>query len=129
MICNDSNGCELEAAVYNVVASLTPPDSYRDLSKGEGVNLYPNPVEDKVTIHIPIDVVTKVKNGTTPQGVLRTVEISVYNMIGEKVMNQGQEAINMKLEATFDVSMLPEGIYIIEIPSNSTPFRAKFVKQ
>jgi PKD repeat protein len=50
VVATDANGCEVEAAVFNVVAGLTPA-----LSKGEGVMVFPNPVLDKFTIQIPIE--------------------------------------------------------------------------
>ena len=112
VVATDGNGCEVEAVVFNVIAGLTSA-----LLEGEGVHLYPNPVGDEVKIQK-----LEVKSGTA-------VEISVYNMIGGKVMNLLPEPGKMNPEATYDVSMLPGGIYFIEIASDSTIFRAKFVKQ
>jgi len=58
VVCTDANGCEVEAVIFDVIAGLTPPDSYRDLSNGEGVTAFPIPV-DKVLNLVsakPIDV-------------------------------------------------------------------------
>ena len=115
VVATDGNGCEVEAAVFNVVAGLTPA-----LSKGEGVNLYPNPVEEKLRVRC------SEFGGAAPQGVLRTVEISVYNMIGEQMLTQ--EARIKNQETTIDVSGLTPGMYWLEIKSGEKIFRSKFIK-
>ena len=114
VVCTDSNGCEVEAAIFNVIAGLT-----LTLSKGEGINLYPNPVTDIMTIHYSQDT-----KGIAPQGVLRTVEISVYNMLGENI----QCAFDHRL-LTVDCRLLPSGMYWLKVYSSEKTYRTKFIKQ
>ncbi len=114
VVATDVNGCEVEAAIFNVTAGLT-----LTLSKGEGINLYPNPVTDKMTIHY-----SQATKGTAPQGVLRTVEISIYNMLGENI----QCAFDRQL-LTVDCRLLPSGMYWLEVSSSEKTYRTKFIKQ
>src|SRR5205085_2130825 len=81
VVATDANGCEVEAAIFDVVAGLTPA-----LSKGEGVMVFPNPVEDKVTIQNSLPMAIGITSGAAPIGVLWTVTISIYNTIGEMVL-------------------------------------------
>ena len=110
VVATDGNGCEVEAAVFNVVAGLTPA-----LSFGEGVHLYPNPVGDEVIIQK-----LEVKRETA-------LEISIYNMIGERVLNVKPQ-INEDEQQIIDVGTLHSGMYWIEIKSGEKIFRSKFIK-
>ena len=118
VVATDGNGCEVEAVIFDVVANA----EFEVL--GLRIEVFPNPVEDKVTIHK-----AQGTRGTAPPGVLRTVEISVYNVIGEKVMDLGQKSVEKNQEFSIDVRALPSGMYYLELASGPTPFRAKFVKQ
>ena len=106
VVATDTNGCEVEAAVFDVVLSIESGDAQ------DYLYLFPNPVFDKFTIHN-----AKCKMGTA-------VEVSVYNMIGEKV----NPAVDSR-QLTVDCRLLPPGMYILEMHFDSTTFRAKFVKQ
>jgi len=120
VVATDANGCEVEAAVFNVVAGLTPA-----LSEGEGVTAFPNPVGDKVTIH---------KSRVTRE---TAVEISIYNVMGVLAVlpiNIGTQTSNLnpysyRDETSIDVSNLPSGLYYLEITSCGKAIRTKFVKQ
>ncbi|CAN5407093.1 hypothetical protein BH11BAC1_BH11BAC1_16940 [soil metagenome] len=119
----DGNGCEVEAAIFDVIAEVgSPPKDGFAEANGSGestaneVVIFPNPVGDKVRIHK-----LEVKNETA-------VEISVYNMVGEKVWNGLQESKAANHEAEINVSQLPPGIYFVELTSEDKTFRAKFVK-
>lgn len=109
VVCTDSNGCEVEAAIQNVIAGLT-----LTLSKGEGINLYPNPVTDKMTIHY--------SQATSETA----VEISIYNVIGVLVIKP--QTLSLKTETVIDVSQLPDGMYLLEAYSDIKVLRVKFVK-
>ncbi len=119
VVATDANGCEVEAAIFDVVAGLTSA-----LSQGEGVNLYPNPVTDKITIHNSQD-----KGETAPQGVLRTIEISIYNVIGEKVFPVSLQTANRTLPTVLDVSSLNPGLYFLEVITNEKIVRGRFLKK
>jgi len=75
------------------------------------LSIFPNPVEDKFTIHN-----SEFTSGTA-------VEISVYNMLGEKM----KVAADWKL-GTVNCELLPSGIYYLEITSEKKIYRTKFIK-
>ena len=105
VVATDVNGCEVEAAVFNVVAGM-PSTVDRGLW-----TIFPNPVSDKL-------VVRGSESGGTAIG------ISVYNMMGEIVYLP----VDSRLLAV-DCRLLPSGLYYLEIISGPKTFRTKFVKQ
>jgi len=111
VVARDENGCEVEAAVFNVVAGLSPA-----LSEGDGDFVFPNPVENEITIHN-----AQVTSETA-------VEISIYNVLGEKVLAVQPEA-RSQAPADLNVSQLTPGMYFLEMTSGSKIFRVKFVKE
>jgi len=106
----DANGCEVEAVINNVIASLTPA-----LSKAEGVTAFPNPVEGTITI-----------DGKLFEGV--TTEISIYNVLGEKVFHS-QCAFSTNDNCKLDCNLLSSGTYILEVTSDERILRSKFMKK
>ena len=114
VVATDNNGCEVEAVIFDVIAGLTPPDSYRD-SKGEGVTAYPNPVTETLT------VTSYLLAGSN-------ANLSVYNMLGEKVKNISDLTFE-KLSVEVDCSQLPAGIYLIELTSENSNYWSRFIKK
>ena len=110
VVATDSNGCEVEAAIFDVTAGLQSTDDSQQLI------IYPNPVDDKFTMRSRAEL----KIGTA-------VEISVYNIVGEKIVVPLLRTTNDQLTA--DVRQLKPGIYFIEIATAEKTFRAKFLKQ
>ena len=105
VVATDANGCEVEAAIFDVLLST------ESVSTEDHLCLFPNPVFDKFTIQN-----AKCKMGTA-------VEVSVYNMIGEKVL-----AVDCR-QLTVDCRLLSPGMYLLEMNFASKTFHAKFVKQ
>ncbi|MEO8086835.1 MAG: T9SS type A sorting domain-containing protein [Bacteroidota bacterium] len=117
VVCTDPNGCEVEAVIFDVVASLTPV-----LSKGEGVTAFPNPVTDRLTI----------QNLNYVNG--ERTDISIYNVIGEKIFeaNDYRQMIVHQGESVLwqiDCQFFQSGIYWIELTTNKKIFHTKFNKQ
>ncbi len=112
VVATDGNGCEVEAAVFNVVAGLTPA-----LSKGEGVMVFPNPVGDLLTIG---------------NGQIGIKSVSIYNTMEELLLAGSLLTAYCQLPTcTIDVSHLPSGLYFLEVNTidDKKIFRAKFIKQ
>ncbi len=120
VVATDTNGCEVEAAVFNVIAGIPSTVDSGPLT------IFPNPVEDKVKIQIPIPAQLPHSGGAIGIEVKSetTVEISIYNVMGEKVFL----AVDSRL-LTVDCKLLPSGLYFIEIITAEKFFRCKFVKQ
>ena len=109
VVCTDENDCEVEAVIFSVIAGMQPADSNR------GLMLFPNPAWNTLTVDC------FQMNGTVS-------EISVYNVIGEKVLAFSEHASGVSLPAKLDISSVTPGIYWIECSSEKKSFREKFTK-
>ncbi len=111
VVCTDSNGCEVEAAVFNVIAASPTQPPQRG-----GVEIHPNPVADKLVI-------------SSSELEEREVDITIYNILGEKVLAVSPLSLGRGAGGEADVSELPSGMYYLEVFSHNKVFRSKFVKQ
>jgi len=112
VVATDSNGCEVEAVINNVIAS-----SQLAVSNSQLV-IFPNPVEDRFTMH----------NAQCMIGA--AVQLSIYNIMGEKVYTEAVEASSQNQAAvTVDCELLPSGLYFLEIITAEKSHRTKFLKQ
>ncbi len=114
VVCTDSNGCEVEAAVFNVIAAAPP-----GLPEGEEVTATPNPVSEKLEIKIPLTLLSKFEKAT----------ITIYNMLGEKVLAVSPLSFGVGQGGEADVSALPPAMYYLEVVSGTKIFRTKLIKQ
>ncbi len=110
VVATDLNGCEVEAAMFNVIASLVE-------TMAAEIFVFPNPVGEKLAI-------------SSQQWAINTV--SIYNTLGELVLAVSLPTAHCPEisgpTCTFDVSQLPSGLYFIEVSIQEKTFRAKFVK-
>ena len=111
VVATDANGCEVEAVIFDVIAGLTPA-----LSKGEGVVVFPNPVMEILSV-----VGYQLSGGSE--------SISVYNMLGEKVMDVMPVPLADKNGWQADVSNLSSGVYWLDVIGNNSVSRISFMKQ
>lgn len=109
VVATDVNNCEVEAAIYDVIAAVSP------LSIGEErvVRVYPNPVDDLLKIDHPF---LSGENAT----------ISIYNMVGALQTIRTQK-INAALN--YDVHGLESGLFWLEISNGEQTLRTRFMKQ
>lgn len=89
--------------------------------------VFPNPVVDKLIIQIPIAIGITI--GTAPQGVPWTMEISIYNVLGEKMSFEIPSVVYHNQSSEINVQSLSPGLYYLEIKTSKKIFRSKFVKQ
>jgi hypothetical protein len=80
-------------------------------------------VKNKFTIHK-----AQVTSKTASQEVLRTEEISIYNMQGECISVLRLNYPDSKLPMEIDVSSLASGMYWVELITPEKTLRAKFIK-
>ncbi len=106
VVATDANGCEVEAAIFDVVASV--PSLVNSLSSF----VYPNPAIDKLEVGCP-------------EAGDKEVSIEVYDMVGALRLRTA----NSKLPTELDVRCLSSGMYWLEISSAKKIFRLKFIKQ
>jgi hypothetical protein len=109
VIASDANDCEVEAVINNVIANTNQlaRDSNWQLA------VVPNPVIDKFKIQK-----SEVRSGTA-------VEISIMNVLGEKIYDDNFYSE----EVTVDCRNFPSGIYYLELSFDKKTFRTKFLKQ
>jgi PKD repeat protein len=105
VVATDANGCEVEAAIFNVIAHVPAQSTVNDTQSA----VFPNPVQETLS------VISYQLTGTA-------FEISVYNVLGEKVM-----AVCCGL-STVDCRLLVPGLYYLEVSNGTMKFRAKFVR-
>ena len=110
VVCTDVNGCEVEAAIFDVIAGIFA-DATRESIQLE---IYPNPVNEKLEIVIPMAFGKK----------LESASIYIYNVLGEMVFALSSQHPNF-----IDVKTLPNGMYWIEVRSDQKVLRNKFIKQ
>ena len=108
VVCADANGCEVEAAIFDV--------SVNEETNNSGIAVFPNPVDDKMIIR-PADL----KNGTD-------ADLAVYNMPGEMVISTTHLKLIPGRNDELDCRMLPPGIYYLVVRTHEHTFRSKFVK-
>ena len=110
VVATDANGCEVEAAVFDVIAGIGEFDTRESMQ----MEIYPNPAENQFTIH----------NAQFTMGT--ALEISIYNALGMQI---DLPTVYCLLHTVIDVHALPKGMYWVEVRSGEKVFRNKFVKQ
>ncbi|CAN5570039.1 hypothetical protein BH11BAC1_BH11BAC1_09550 [soil metagenome] len=105
VVATDANGCEVEAAIFDVVAGIQGAVDFSQLS------IFPNPVSDKIYF----------QNRGFSNG--HAIDISIYNMIGGKILS----AVDYGLK-TIGCELLPPGIYWLEIKTEENITWIKFMK-
>ncbi len=111
VVATDANHCEVEAAIFDVVAAVQ--SMVNDLSS----MVYPNPVVDKLVV-------------TSSLLVGAPIEITIYNLLGEKVLAVSPLSLGRVVGGeAIDCRLLPSGIYYLEVTGSEIKFRKQFVKQ
>jgi len=116
VVATDENNCEVEAVINNVLAhTQSAVDSWQ-------FAIFPNPVHDKFTI---LDSQFSIGTAKT--------EISIYNVIGEKIMDASPlsfgEGLGGEAMRSVECRQLSPGLYFLELTADEKIFRGKFVKQ
>ena len=107
VVATDINGCEVEAVINNVLA-------YAQLAVANGqLAIYPDPVTEKLYVkHFMFSD--------------KTFAISIYNVLGDKIIS-GLETTSNTTE--IDVTILPSGLYYLELSTSDKTLRTKFIKE
>jgi len=101
---DNATGCNSQQEVEDACEAIGLPD----IDFKSEFSIYPNPAKDILTI-------------SCDHG-LQIDEIIIYNQIGEKVLH------HKPVTQSIDVSMLRQGMYIIEVASGNKRMRGKFIK-
>ena len=100
---NNASGCGDEAEVAYACETLGVPD----INLESEFSIYPNPAKNKLFISSRNELIID--------------EVIIYNQIGQKVLQEDQ-IINV-----LDISVLQQGIYVIELLSNELILRKKLI--
>jgi hypothetical protein len=106
VVCTDSNGCEVEAAIHNVVAGIY-------MQQVLPVLLYPEPVAGEFKI--------------SGLSTYKNIDIRIYDMLGIQI--HGFKFSTTGSEVRVELPPMATGIYMIEISDDAKLLRGKFVKQ
>jgi hypothetical protein len=111
VVAADENACEVEAVINNVIATTNQltKDSWQ-------LAIYPVPVNDKLNIHSDAFKAT-------------SIEVSVYNMLGEVVFQPAIIDVDNNKTAHADISSLAAGMYSVKVKSDGLIFYSTFTKK
>ena len=107
VVATDVNGCEVEAVIFDVVASV----SFTDNEADQLIKLYPNPAEDYLTVSVSANY----------------IEMKVYDMLGGMVLIP--HTFTDQQTTVLDLQTLSSGMYWLEVFSDNKLFRTKFFKK
>jgi hypothetical protein len=116
VVATDANSCEVEAVIYDVIASV------HQVFGSEQLEIFPNPVMDKLEIRTTLAFGNNLETANA---------ISIYDMHGAFVIQPEIQYSNLgkKSEISLNVQALKPGLYWIELTSAEITLRAKFVKE
>ncbi len=112
VVATDNNNCEVEAALFDVVAGLQTT-----IEKSQLV-IFPNPVNNSLTI----------QNFNSHFNKFAIKSISIYNMMGQKVIDAELHDTRSSFPVDVEVSALTNGMYWLEISGGVKTNRLKFIK-
>ncbi|MDI6832879.1 MAG: T9SS type A sorting domain-containing protein [Bacteroidales bacterium] len=108
----DTNGCSNSDTI---IITITTEDGYIELNNTIKVNIYPNPVQDKLNIEI---------NGLIDND----LSIEFFDINGEKLLNKNFNNNSDVIYETIDLSNYANGVYFIIIKSNNLIKTEKIIK-
>jgi photosystem II stability/assembly factor-like uncharacterized protein len=88
------------------------PTGFFDDLITQNLRMYPNPVQDKAIIELPLQA--------------QTYTISVYNLLGQKALEKTITAAN---QTSLELATLPQGVYVLEAVNGKQRYTAKFIKE
>lgn len=106
VIATDSNGCEVEAVIYDVHIDV------REIDAAENIFFYPNPAGDRLYI----------------KGIVKA-SVLLVNTLGEEVSPEITEQELRGDEIMIDISSLPPGIYFVRTRSPVKKKGVTFLKE
>ena len=103
VIYNNAIGCNSQTEVEDACDAVW----VLNINFESEFSIYPNPAEKELFISVRNEAIIK--------------EVNIYNRIGQKVLYEN------RITHTIDVSMLRQGMYIIELVFNKSKIREKLI--
>jgi hypothetical protein len=117
----NSNGCSSTSAPFNItnvgITELTGENSF---------SIYPNPANQSIVISLQ-SAVNPV--GWTSNGVNKKIEITIIDVLGEKVYMRQFTSGNPQSAIEVDVSSFPAGMYFLQMRTEGAIATQRFVKE
>ena len=110
LIATDANGCEVEAAIFGIITGTDKVVTSKYFS------LYPNPATDKVEFVVNNFSVNKSS----------ACKIRIIDMLGAEVYS---DDIKTDFSLSFDVSILPAGIYTVVLDTGDLHWQTRLMKK
>lgn len=95
--------------IPDLAMALNQGLSVEELETNTTLNIYPNPVQNELTIEIP--------------SVYESVQVQLYNILGKKVL----ETTVTNTESKINVSVFANGIYLLKIDTNDLSKTIKLI--
>lgn len=111
VVATDANGCEVEAAIFDVIAAIM------DGEESQPFSFFPNPVTDNCAVTLSKSMLSS------------DIEVSVYNTLGKKVLSVNSEVKDNNREIKLDLQSLANGLYWIELKAGMKIFRKEMMKK
>lgn len=100
IVATDANGCEVEAVIYDVLASVQPAAYIQ-----EAISIFPNPVHEKLEIRFPAAFAANAETA---------IDISIYNIVGEKIYAAAGYQLSSPT-LTISAKDFSAGVYVVKI--------------
>ena len=110
VVATDANGCEVEAVIFDVIASVGAA-----LEETSVLYVYPNPARTELHVHL----------GNRP---ISIDEVTIRNVLGEKISGGVSETLDQDEGAVLNITGISSGIYWVEARAGEKVLRARFVK-
>ncbi|MEO8086666.1 MAG: T9SS type A sorting domain-containing protein [Bacteroidota bacterium] len=107
VVATDVNGCEVEAAIFDVTAGFTQTSS-----AGKEVRVFPNPAKEFLSLTADFNIQC----------------VSIFNYLGEKLLREEFNPTNNAMKTELDIHSLTDGIYLLEVTGIEKNFYLKFLK-
>jgi PKD repeat protein len=111
VVCTDSNSCEVEAVIFDVVA-----DIFENNAAGASIDVFPNPVKENLEI-------------TLSDFDSREIAIEIFNSLGEKIYTANDVTTTSAGKFIVDSRNFAPGTYWLEAATDKMILRSKFIKQ
>jgi|GEM_PF-313438 len=109
----DANGCTNSESVD---ISVDPASALDDLADEGFLRVYPNPNDGIFKLTFELNEI-------------HTVNIRLYNMVGQMLMTEAVGNMAGEVNHTFDVTHLPKGSYFVEVEVDERVFHQRVVYQ
>lgn len=109
-----SNGtCSVSSSSFEFINQVVGLNQEKLNAK---LNVFPNPTENLTNVLIT-------------DAYLGLVQLSLLDLMGKELETKPLSKVEQRLESALDISMLPKGIYILELEMNGRKYNKRLIKE